>query len=211
MKILSRYFALLVAGTFAVSFAFAGEKSAAQKADPSPEEIMKKVEAAGKPGAEHKRLESLVGNWTAEVKSWMAPDAPPMVSKATAKTNWVMNGRFVREDFKGEMMGKPFNGMGLTGYDNQKQAYNSLWVDDMSTAIFTSEGATTDDGKVITFNGKMDCPMTGEKDMAVKQVLRIISPDKHIFEMHDPSKGEKSKTMEITYTRKSGGAVKSKE
>ena len=48
----------------------------------------------------------------------------------------------------------------------------------------------------------MDCPMTGEKDMPVKQVLRIISPDKHVFEMHDPRKGEKSKTMEITYTRK---------
>jgi len=55
---------------------------------------------------------------------------------------------------------------------------------------------------VITLEGKYDCPVTGEKDKASKLIYRIISRDKHVFEMHDPSKGDKSKTMEITYTRK---------
>ena len=36
----------------------------------------------------------------------------------------------------------------------------------------------------------------------MKQVLLIVSQDKHVFEMHDPTKGSDSKTMEITYTRK---------
>jgi uncharacterized protein DUF1579 len=204
MKYCIRYTcsALVVAGTLAASFALAEGKSASEKSDPKMEEMMKKAEAAGTPGAAHKALEPLVGDWTAEVKSWMAPDAPPTVTKATAKSSWAMNGRFVQEEFKGEMMGKPFHGMSLTGYDNQKQKYNSLWVDDMSTAIFTSEGTADDGAKVITFTGKMDCPMTGQKDMPVKHVVRIISPDKHVFEMHDPSKGDNSKTMEITYTRK---------
>jgi hypothetical protein len=67
---------------------------------------------------------------------------------------------------------------------------------------FTSEGTADDGAKVITFAGKMDCPMTGEKDMPVKHVVRIISPDQHVFEMHDPRKGDNSKMMEITYTRK---------
>jgi len=68
--------------------------------------------------------------------------------------------------------------------------------------MFTSEGRATDGGKVITLEGKYDCPVTGEKDKASKLIYRIISRDKHVFEMHDPSKGDKSKTMEITYTRK---------
>lgn len=195
--------ALVLAGLFTASAALAEDKAAHEKMDPAKmAEMMKKVEAAGAPGAAHKALEPLVGEWTAEVKSWMSPEAPPMVSKGTAKAEWAMDGRFVREEFNGEMMGKPFQGMSLTGYDNQKKKYNSFWVDDMSTAIFTSEGTADDGAKVITFNSKMDCPMTGEKDMPVKQVLRIISPDKHVFEMHDPRKGENSKTMEITYTRK---------
>ena len=41
----------------------------------------------------------------------------------------------------------------------------------------------------------------GQKNMTMKQVIRIVSPDTHVFEMHDPSKGEHSKTMEITYIR----------
>lgn len=163
---------------------------------------MKKAEAAGTPGASHKALEPLVGNWTAEVKCWMAPDAPPMVSKATSKASWAMNGRFVKEEFDGEMMGKPFKGMSLTGYDNMKQKYKTVWIDDMSTGIVSTEGTADTDSKVLTFTGNMDCPATGEKNMAIKQVLRIINSNKHIFEMYDSSKGTESKTMEITYTRK---------
>ena len=194
---------LVVAGLFIANFAPAKEEVASKKPDAANvAEMMKKVEAAGTPGAAHKALEPLVGEWTAEVKSWMAPEAPPTVTKGAAKAEWVMNGRFVREEFKGEMMGKPFTGMSLTGYDNLKQEYNSLWVDDMSTAIYTSLGTADDGAKVITFNSKMDCPVTGVKDMPVKQVLRILGRDKHVFEMYDLRDGKESRTMEITYTRK---------
>ena len=202
MKQCIRYTVVIVAGTFIVSFALAEEKAAPEKIDlPNMEEMMKKAEAAGTPGAAHKSLEPLVGEWTAEVKSWMAPDAPPAVTKATAKSSWVMNGRFVQQEFTGEFMGKPFHGVSLTGYDNMKQKYNNVWIDDMHTSLFTSEGEGENGNKVITFEGKYDCPLTGRKDLPMKQVLLIISHDKHVFEMHDPTKGD-AKTMEITYTRK---------
>ena len=194
---------LVLAGILTASSALAEDKAVAEKPDAAKmAEMMKKVEAAGAPAAAHKALEPLVGEWTAEVKCWMAPDAPPTVSKGTAKVEWTMNGRFIRQDFNGDMMGKPFHGVGMTGYDNQKQKYNSVWVDDMSTAIMTSEGTADEGAKVITFESKMDCPATGEKDVPVKQVLRIISHDRHVFEMYDPRQGYKAKTMEITYTRK---------
>jgi hypothetical protein len=195
--------AFVVIGLLTAGLGLTKEEAASKKSDAAnTAEMMKKVEAAGAPGAPHKALEPLIGEWTAEVKSWMAPEGPPTASKGTARAEWAMNGRFVREEFKGEMMGKPFTGMSLTGYDNLKQKYNNLWVDDMSTAIFTSTGTADDGAKVITFESKMDCPVTGEKDMPVKQVLRILGPDKHVFEMYDLRKGQQSKTMEITYTRK---------
>ena len=40
-----------------------------------------------------------------------------------------------------------------------------------------------------------------EKGLIMKTVLRVLSPDKHVFEMYDSSKGDNAKTMEITYTR----------
>jgi hypothetical protein len=203
MKNYTRYTwtAVVAAGALIAGLALAADESSSQKMDPKMEEMMKKAEAAGTPGAAHKTLDALVGNWVAEVKSWMAPDAPPTVTKATAKSSWIMNGRFVQEEFNGEFMGKPFHGMSLMGYDNAKQRYDSMWIDDMHTSMFTSDGEAKDGGKVITFEGTYDCPMTGQKDMVMKQVIRIISPDKHVFEMYDPSKGDDAKTMEITYTR----------
>lgn len=182
------------------SLALAEEKSAAP--DPKMAEMMKKMEAAGTPGAAHQALDPLAGEWKAEVKSWMATGAPPTVTQATAKNTWVMGGRFLQGEFHGEFAGKPFHGMSLMGYDNTKKKYDSVWIDDMSSAVVTAEGAAGDGGKVITLEGKYDCPMTGEKDKAMKQVYRIVSRDEHVYEMHDPSLGKDSKTMEITYTRK---------
>jgi hypothetical protein len=50
---------------------------------------------------------------------------------------------------------------------------------------------------VITLEGKANCPATGRKDVVMKTVFRLLSQDKHIFEMYDGN----NKTMEITYTR----------
>src|SRR5688572_10491707 len=102
---------LVIVGTLAASFVLAEDNAASKKADPKMEEMMKKAEAAGAPGAAHKALEPLVGEWNAEVKMWMAPDAPPTINKANAKSTWAMKGRFVREEFNGEFMGKPFHGL----------------------------------------------------------------------------------------------------
>lgn len=177
-------------------------RSTAAKPGADKEEMMKRMEAAGTPGAAHKALDALVGNWKAEVKCWHEPGGQPQVSQGTAKASWTMNGRFLEEEFQGDMMGKPFRGRTTIGYDNTKQTYNTVWVSDMQTAMFVSEGKGTSGNKVITLEGKVTCPATGQKDVTMKTVYRVLSPDKHVLEMFDGSKGENAKTMEITYTRK---------
>jgi len=177
------------------------DKYSSRPSEIDKQEMMKKMEAAGTPGPAHKALDAFVGNWKAEVKCWMEPGAEPNVSQATAKAKWTMNGRFLEEEFQGEMMGKPFHGRSLIGFDNTKQTFNSVWVDDLHTSMFTSEGKGESGNKVITLEGKSTCPATGRKDIPMKQVIRTISPDKHVFEMFDGSKGTNAKTLEITYTR----------
>jgi len=161
------------------------------------EAMMKKMEEAGTPGPAHKALEHFVGNWKAEVKCWHEPGGGPQVSQGTAKAHWILNGRFLQEEFHGEMMGKPFRGVSLMGYDNTKQAFNSVWISDMQTSMFVSQGRGENGNKVITLEGRADCAATGRKDVLMKSVFRVISADKHVFEMFD----ENNRTMEITYTR----------
>lgn len=180
-----------------------GDKSGSWKpaADQDQEEVAKKVEAAGTPGPAHKALDVLVGNWKAEVKCWMDPAGSPEVTYGTSNAKWTLNRRFLEEEFHGEMMGKPFSGRMLLGFDNTKQTFNTVWMSDNQTSMFTSEGKGDSGNKVITLEGKASCAATGRKDIPMKTVLRLISADKHVLEMFDGSKGPNAKTMEITYTR----------
>src|SRR5215207_5178377 len=93
-------------------------KTGPAKSDAENQEIQKKMEALGTPGLAHKALEAFIGSWKAEVKCWYEKDGPPEITQATAKNRWILNGRFLEEEFHGEMMGKPFTGRTLIGYDN---------------------------------------------------------------------------------------------
>jgi hypothetical protein len=179
----------------------AADKFGARQSDAEKQELQKKMEAAATPGPAHKALDALAGSWKAEVRCWMDPDGPPNLSHGTAKATWTLNGRFLEEEFRGEMMGKPFIGRTLIGHDTFKQTFNSVWISDMQTSMFTSEGKSGDNPKVITLEGKSSCPATGLKDIPMKSVYRQLTPDKRVFEMYDGSKGADVKTMEITYIR----------
>lgn len=198
---------LALAGVMVANRAFAADQPAAagtNAAAPDMEEMMQKMRAFATPGAGHKALEPLVGEWDVQARFWMAgPDGPVTESKATAKAQWTLGGRYLQEDFTGEMMQQPFQGRGVTAYDNFKKKYISTWMDTMGTGVFISEGSADASGKVLTFLGKMDEPMTGQKDKPTKYIIRILGPDKHVMEMHDLTLGEKSKVFEMTYTRKS--------
>ena len=177
-----------------------GRKTTPAPTEAQKQEMMRKVETAGAPGPAHKALNALAGNWKAEVKCWHEPGGTAEVSQARATTHWILNGRFLEEEFHGQMMGKQFTGKSVIGFDNTKQKFNMIWISDIQTSMFFAEGRGEDGNKVLTLEGKADCPATGQTGIPMKAVYRIIGPDKHLFEMCDGSKGF-AKTMEITYTR----------
>jgi hypothetical protein len=187
-----------------VTASIAQEKGAKKVAMPSQEEMTKRWQDSMTPGDSHKALESFVGSWTTQSSVWMdGPEKPPSVSPGTAEVKWVLGGRFLQMEMTGEMMGMPMNGIGFTGYDNFKKKYINFWIDNTATAMFTSEGTVSKDGKVFTYLGKMDDPVTQEKNKPVKYIQTIVGSDKHIFEIHDMSiKGGKTKVVEMVYERK---------
>jgi len=172
-------------------------KKAEHKMSPEEEAMMK----AATPGAEHKKLDTMVGTWSATVKMWPAPGAPAQESKGTATNKWVLGGRYLEQSFDGSFMGMPFHGTGYTGYDNIKKEYIGSWMDTMSTGMMTSTGHINADG-TWTFNGSMPDPMSG-KDAPFEEKVTVKDKDHHVFEMMAPGPdGKMFKMMEITYTRK---------
>lgn len=174
-----------------------GQTPGSSRSDLSKEEMMQKMQEAGTPSAGHHALNALAGDWKAEVQCFMDPDAQAETHRGTASAQWILGGRFLEEEFHGEMMGKPFTGRGIFGYDNNKQKFVNVWFDDISTAIQTSEGKGEHDNKVITLEGKSSCAATGQHDVPMGQIIRVLSNDKHTVELYKDGR----KSMEITYTR----------
>lgn len=157
---------------------------------------------ASTPGTEHAMLNSLVGDWDVVQKLWMmGPE--PMVTKMSAKTEWVLDGKHLKETLTGMMMGAPYEGMGITSYDKYNGVYSFFWADSMSTAPAISKGHASPDGGSIVAYGTMDEPMMNMRGKTFKFVLRAVNDDEHVFEIHDMHIPEpNTMVMELTYTRR---------
>ncbi|MGE5804859.1 MAG: DUF1579 domain-containing protein [Ignavibacteria bacterium] len=153
------------------------------------------------PGKYHEMMAKSVGEWKTVTKWWMDPSAEPMVSEGTAVNEMIMGGRYLKSTHSGIMMGQPFEGIMIEGYDNTKKEFVSTWIDNMGTGIMFSAGKYDEPSQSITFEGSMVDPMTGS-DVKYKQTVKIIDQNKHMMEMYDVSKGTEIKMMEIEFTRK---------
>jgi hypothetical protein len=154
------------------------------------------------PGPAHKKLDPLAGRWTYTAKFWMAPDQPPMEMKGTAERKWIMGGRFLQDDVNNEGVAMPFQGLGLTGYDNHLKKYVGTWVDSMTTSIMHSVGEVDASGKVFTMRHEDFDPMFNQT-IKSRDVTRITGPDSHTIEFYRTMPdGKETKAGEIHFTRK---------
>lgn len=199
-----KFFSLAVACLLGLGATYAADvkpdtKPAAPALPPGvTPEMMQSMMAAMQPGPKHAELAKQVGEWDADVEHYM-PGMPVEKSKGSAKVTMVMNGRFLREDFKGTMMGQPFDGMMLLGYDNNLKRYDSTWIDSMGTGMMVthSKGDNSDE-----LSGEFYCPMV-KKEITARLVTKVVNDDMHIFEMHAPGPdGKEALMMRITYNRK---------
>ncbi len=162
---------------------------------------MEKYNELGKPGPHHELLARMAGTWSTRTLSWMEPGGPTMESTGVSEQKMILDGRFLQQDFSGEMMGDKFIGIGVTGFDNHTRKFVSTWMDSMSTAIMYFEGEADAGGKTITQTSEFDDPFRGP--MKWRSVTRIVDDHTHLFEMFGTDKsGKEERMMEITYTRK---------
>lgn len=159
-------------------------------------------QATMSPGESHQWLAKLAGDWTFETSMWMNPNAPPTKSSGEAKKSMIMEGRFLQEEMSGEMMGRPFTGRGLTGFDNVTKEVVGSWIDNMSTGLATVRGEIDTENHRMEVRGEMTEPASGEP-VQLKLVTSVVDEDHHTFEYFVVlPNGDEMKQMEIHYTRK---------
>ncbi len=195
---------LFASGLVAGCAALASLATTTERAqDPQKEmaAMMEKAKKFTQPGPRHELLARLVGKWNTEVRMSMGGKTTPP-EKGSAEFTWLMEGRWLKSDFSGSMMGMPLQQVMLLGYDNFKQSYVATMVSSMDTAMNHAEGDATQDGKALILYGTLDEYLTGEHDKMVKYLWRFRSADEVVLEVHDlPIGEENTKVVEVVYKR----------
>lgn len=145
-------------------------------------------------GKEHKWLATHAGDYTAKVGGMMGE------SEGTNKIESVLGGLWIVTHFESSMMGQPFKGMEIMGYDPGKEKFVSVWVDSMSTTLSPMEGTYDAEAKTLTMKGQSVgqdgevgemVNVTEYKESGMAFTMSMAGPDGGLMPM-----------MTIDYTRK---------
>lgn len=166
------------------------------------QQMMQQMMELGQPNEHHEALKPMAGTFAAESTVWMNPNGEPEKSTGETVNQMVLGGRFLHSLYNGTAMGQPFQGVGVMGYDNQKQKYVSFWTDTMSTGFMIAQGTADESGKVFTLSCSFDCPMDNTQH-TMRQVTTIVDDDHYTYEAWDIAPdGKENKVIEIHFTRK---------
>jgi len=157
---------------------------------------------ASTPGEFHAFFAKKEGKWRIAGQMWIGPDAEPIPSENTGTAEMILGGRYLLETMKGTNLGMPFEGLGITGYDNITDMVTSVWYDNMGTVTSILTGPYEKPGEPLKLSGTLVDPFTKE-EMKIRTVTTFISDDESLFEYFGSMMAgmPEMKLMELHYTR----------
>lgn len=189
---------LLVACASGVRANDDGESKA--KAQKDMMEAMAKYGSLGEP---HKRMAKLAGAWKYKSKMWEHEGAKPHESSGTSQFKMILGGRFLQQNFKGKFMGAAFEGLGITGYNNIKETYETVWLDSMGTGMMHGTGTYDREKHILKDSGMGTCPLAKNHEKSYRSDWAFIDGKHMTYTMYGPGfdDDQEFKQLEIVFTR----------
>jgi hypothetical protein len=138
-----------------------------------------------------------LGTWDADWKMTM-PGIPPMESPCREVVEPICGGHWTWSTFTGDMMGQPFKGHALTGYDSASDRVVSFWFDTWTSPYMRTEGTFAPGTRAFRMEGE-SYDEQGEI-VPVASTATSTADGKRIYRMTF-GEGEAQSVMTITYTR----------
>jgi hypothetical protein len=168
--------------------------------DYSMERMMPKMQAFGARTAGHEALDPKVGKWNVRISMYW-PDGKSDSMEGTSEISWLFDGRYLQENVNSSFMGMPFQGRGLTAYDNLKKGYVQTWFDNMGTGIMVADGAFNPGQKTFAYTSESPDFVRGAY-VKSRSLETLVDKDHFRVEMFGPGPdGKEMKTLELNYTR----------
>jgi hypothetical protein len=168
----------------------------AQEGQMDPKAMEQMMMQLATPGAPHQQLATMAGKWTTTQTMYM--EGAPETTTGTYEGEAVLGGRYMLGRFKATMMGQPFEGMEVSGYDNGTQKFFSIWFDMMGTGYYLSHGTASADGKTVSHTGTMTM---GPMEIPSRSETVFVDKDTVKFTMWHTMGGQEMKAMEMEYKR----------
>jgi hypothetical protein len=169
----------------------------------------------GQPGAMHRRLDALVGDWEVEMTFYIAggSTAKPLVASGlNCHREWIAEtgNRHLRDVTRGSVAGNPYYRLGILSHSNIDKRYEWNTVDALNTNMMTYKGARNSDsltGDIVMSGEFTDQGVLGDayvgKNIRQKTVIKIASANHHVFELYFTPPGEKERlAATASYTRR---------
>jgi len=159
------------------------------------------MENAMTPGAGQARLDPMIGTFDVKIRTWVAPNKPPVESTAVSVSVWVLGKRFIQSMLSGHVLNEAFDGIGYTAYDNVSKTYQTAWMDSGSTGMVWYRGGFDGATKSARMKATVSNAVTG-KPTPLELRLSILDNGDHMTELWGQGDGAAMfKMMELRYTR----------
>jgi hypothetical protein len=153
------------------------------------------------PGKEHTILNALAGSWDVTLKIPIGENKF-VDGKSRCEAQWVMDGRFLRQEYTSTFRGKPLTVVRYLGYDRHKGKFVEVHFESTHTDVMYSEGSLSEDRTTISCRGTHVDVATNQR-VEVRTVTTMLPDDTFTLAMtYADQSGRDSKTVTLTHTRR---------
>jgi hypothetical protein len=154
------------------------------------------------PSKQHDILDRLAGEWSQHVTVWESPGAEPEAFDMTVEYRWILGGRFLIGRYSGYAAGEHFEARDMLGYDNFRQQFNCVWIDNETTAFTLSSGHYDRRQDALIMEGTQDDVGRKVRDEPFRFIYRFGDDKRMAIEVFIPGpQGTMFQRVKVEATR----------
>lgn len=171
---------------------------------PSLAEQVREASRASTPGARHRQLEPLAGDWRIELADVAEDQTERSVAHGEGRLEWVHERRYLAWFAHLEGTGTT---SGFLGYDLRQEQYQLLMISSLSTGMGVASGYGDLAGQGVRFTLESLEPASGQR-ARMSSVLRIVDANHFVLDAYGVDGAGRERVVRRTHYRRAASAAR---